>query len=104
MLSTAVTTKRRYRMNKVERLAEILGGKQELAALCGVDKSMVTRFAKKGEIPVRYRACIIGGLRAVIERRASSQTVRDAWLEEVSGLLPPDVCACCGQPLGGRVV
>lgn len=91
-------------MNKVERLAEILGGKQELAALCGVDKSMVTRFAKKGEIPPSYRGRIVAGLRGAIERRTSNPEARDAWLTEAVELLPPDVCACCGQPLGGRVV
>ena len=77
-------------MNKVERLADILGGKEVLAQAIGRHPSVVTRMAKAGKIRPEFNAV----LREWIDGRVP-------WVKQPAALdcLEPDVCPTCGQPV-----
>ena len=87
--------------NAVERLAEISGGKTELAKLAGVSNSLITRYAKRGKLPGRHRNATLLALRAKLDGHERG----DELLREAERLIPvEDRCPCCGADLTGRVV
>lgn len=88
-------------MNDVERLAEIAGGKKELAALAGVSTSLISRFVKRGAFPGRYRNATLLALREKLKGKPRAEEI----LIEAERLIPvEDRCPCCGADLTGRVV
>ena len=92
-------------MNNVERLAEMVGGKGELASVAGVSKSLISRFAARGEMPARYRVQVLAGIRSAMEKKGYPQERIDATLREAESLIPVlTVCPHCGSSLAGRVV
>jgi len=90
--------------NKVERLAAIVGGNAVIAHMCGISRSLITRYAKEGEIPQRYRRPIEVRMRDVIEKRYPFGGDRDAALTAALDCLPPAVCPHCGASTEGKVL
>lgn len=91
-------------MTKIEKLAEIVGGKAEIARMCGVSRSIITRYDNlDGELPVRFRAPILDNLRDVISKKYGAEKI-DEMLTEAMDCLPSAVCPCCGQSIEGLVV
>lgn len=91
-------------MSNIERLAEIVGGKAEIARMCGVSRSIITRHNKAGGVlPQRFRAPIVSSLRAVVEKKYHADDV-DEILERAMEYLPAAVCPCCGQSIEGKVI
>lgn len=91
-------------MTEIEKLAGIVGGKAEIARLCGVSRSIITRYDNKdGRLPVRFRKPILDGLRDAVEKRYPPNVVDDMMAQAME-CLPSAVCPCCGQSIEGMVV
>lgn len=95
-------------MNNVERLAELAGSRTELAAICGVDRSLVTRWAAPvdhlmgrnhghgGHVPTKFNNAI----RAWAVNQRPRFEDADKWFafyEGVKSCLDPDACPTCGR-------
>jgi hypothetical protein len=79
-------------MNKVEALAEIVGGKAELARICEITPAIISRSVKRGR------------LSPIHNRRLMTWASEHGRGDEIMPLLEPDVCPTCGQPLRGLVI
>lgn len=91
-------------MTEIDKLAEIVGGKAEIARLCGVSRSIITRYSNKdGRLPVRFRKPILDGLRDTVSKRYRADEVDDMMTQAME-CLPSAVCPCCGQSTEGMVV
>jgi hypothetical protein len=103
-------------MTPVETLTELFGSRGALADAAGVDRAMVTRWAKPaewkagghvgngGRVPPRHNRAIIA---AAVEKAQSTMHGIDVvnFVDAVTGCLDPATCPTCGQPIDdGRVL
>lgn len=83
--------------NKVDQLAEMLGerGKYMISKLCDTHPSLITRWSKRGSVPVKYNEKIRRGLAEYAVEKGHGME----WLNAAYSLLDPDECPTCGRPM-----
>jgi hypothetical protein len=76
-------------MNKVDRLAALLGGKGILARIVHRDASQVTRWVRADRVPPEFNQ--------VIRHAIAARGLSAFDMAEALAMLEPDVCPTCGQ-------
>lgn len=80
-------------MNKVEVLADLMGGKRALAEIIGRHPSVVTRMVRDGKVRPEFNQAIRDHVSAAVRIVPS---LRDNAAKALD-CLEPDVCPTCGQ-------
>lgn len=86
-------------MNKVERLADMIGhrGRTLLAHWAEVSPSMVTRWIKRGRVDPAYNIRIKRGLYS--HASTLSALEQADWIDRAAACLEDGVCPTCGRPI-----
>ncbi len=87
--------------SRPEKLAELLGGKSELARVAEVSPSLVSRWCKRGAINPAYNTRIKRFLFDKSQGMAALEA-SEFMRQALACLEAQDVCKCCGQPIDGR--
>lgn len=91
-------------MNKVETLAEMVGGKARLAHIIERHPAVVSKWVRRGRVDTAYNTRIKRALAEIAGTIAGSEAAQKEWLSHALACLDAPICPTCGQSIDNHRV
>lgn len=86
-------------MNKVDRLYDLFGSGTKISMICGVSRSLVSRWKRRGAIPPMYNLRLKTAARDEAYLNFDNDHDREVFISSVSDCLELAECPTCGQKI-----